>query len=107
MTDKQLLKKILEAIYIEDCHITGMHDPNHTSKYICADQLADMARRVLAVSHGVKFATGNVSTPVEELNKIPRKLTSSWYDYYKNNSQYQEKATALKNWATRGFDEAE
>lgn len=101
--ENEKLQQILDAIYIEDCHISGTHDPNHTAKYVCRHQLADLAERVLAVSHGVKFATGNDDTPTDEINKIPRKITSGWHGYYKERDEYAHKAKELEDWEKDGF----
>lgn len=47
MTDSDKLLKVIQACYIEPCHTTGMHDPTHTPRYICADQKAEAFDRVM------------------------------------------------------------
>lgn len=41
--------KILEAIYLEPCHVTGEHNPVHTPQYICYYQRGEVLARILAV----------------------------------------------------------
>lgn len=41
-----LIVALDEALAIEPCHISGMHDPTHTSRYVCSDQEATMVRRL-------------------------------------------------------------
>lgn len=39
MTDTFTREEILAALSIAPCHVTGMHDPSHTTRYICELQL--------------------------------------------------------------------
>src|ERR1044071_7183380 len=32
---------LTEALTIEPCHITGMHEPDHHTQYICSEQLRE------------------------------------------------------------------
>jgi hypothetical protein len=105
------LVEILDAIYVQDCHISGMHDPTHTPHYVCEDQLRDLAIRVLGVTHGV---TDWHDMPKEatkeqkylEVNKIPRRLIRkdgdrwSWYQNYVEN--HPEEAKVYENWEKNG-----
>lgn len=38
---------LLKAMQIEPCHTTGMHDPNHTTKFVCESQRSKAYGRVL------------------------------------------------------------
>ena len=100
-----LPKELQEVIYIEDCHISGTHDPIHTIKYICKDQLVDLAKRILKV-----ISIDLNKKGFREMNKIPRKLVRknhltkySWYQYYVDTPQYICKAKELENWEKYGF----
>lgn len=103
--------QIMDAIFIEDCHISGMHDPTHTRKYVCEKQLADLARRVLAITCGVDFAV--VESPkftraqrIHELNKIPRRIDKGgWYAYYLGNPSIEttKRAREMELWEKEGL----
>lgn len=54
-------EEILAALVLEPCHISGTHDPQHTTKYICRDQQSVALARLLAL----------LEVTVEEL---PRRL---------------------------------
>jgi hypothetical protein len=43
-----LIGRILKAATIFPCHVTGMHDPTHTQKYICDMQKANAYDRIMA-----------------------------------------------------------
>lgn len=58
--------EILEALTIEPCHITGMHDPKHTLKYICRDQLVVALNRLLDLLE-------------VEVDDLPRRLGDDCY----------------------------
>ena len=42
-----LLRGVLDALYLEPCHITGMHTPNHHTYRTCSSQRDDVLQRVL------------------------------------------------------------
>ena len=44
---KDDVRKILEATALEPCHVTGMHDPRHTPRYVCMFQKADAFDRLM------------------------------------------------------------
>lgn len=89
------LDAIREEIYVEDCHVTGMHDPSHTTEYVCEIQRGEIADRILAL-----FGIG---TSREERKRIPRRVNrEGWYAYYKSHKQYDNKATALEEWEKGG-----
>ena len=101
------LERVVEAAYIEDCHVSGMHDPEHTARHLCQIQLSDVGKRVLSALFGVNWdAEGNAK--VAEMNKIPRKVDrGGWYKYYQENEKYQHKAAELDVWEKNGFPEKE
>jgi hypothetical protein len=89
-----LPQELRDAIYIEDCHVTGTHDPTHTDKYVCGLQLRDMAVRILHAV-GIKVMDNDPSDP--SWNEIPRKLDrKGWFAYYQRraNGQQYDKAWA-------------
>lgn len=53
--------KLVDAVYLEPCHITGEHDPKHTHLYVCNFQRAEILKRILDV----------LGMPKEE---IPRRM---------------------------------
>ena len=104
---EDLPKELQEAIFIEDCHISGMHDPTHTPHQICESQLTDLAKRVL-LAIGINLDIKDTNRKIEEMNKIPRKLTSYWYnEYYTKEkpitAEKKESAKILENWRDNGF----
>lgn len=98
------LQVILDTIYIEDCHVSGMHDPRHTPYQVCEIQLANLARRLLAASHGVKLDQHGYFLNRREVNKIPRRINRrGWYDYYLKNPKANRKdAKELERWEAKG-----
>lgn len=42
-------EELLQALRIEPCHTTGMHDPNHTARYVCDGQRAIAYHRLLGL----------------------------------------------------------
>jgi hypothetical protein len=40
-------EKLRQLCYINDCHISGTHNPQHTQLYICCDQYEAVAKRLL------------------------------------------------------------
>lgn len=101
-----LPEELQNAIYIEDCHISGEHDPTHTTRYVCKNQLMDLAKRVL-ISVGIDFdlidnREIDKNIRVAELNKVPRKINrNGWYRYYRANSK--KNADELDDWEKNGF----
>lgn len=110
-TIADLPQQLRDVIYIEDCHISGDHDPGHTPRYVCTQQLAALARRLLAVL-GVDLSNSAPNTPApdEEWNKIPRRLDRSqyaWYSHYLaqrdyDPQKYGPKIEALETWERDG-----
>lgn len=113
------IDKLRAAIYIEDCHVSGEHDPTHTGEYVCEIQLRDLAKRVVAALYGydedrietayrlhVEACRKNRDSNkgwqdskteieyhrirAEEEAKIPRKINrDGWYAYYKKDGTKQ------------------
>lgn len=106
MKISDLPKPLQDAIYIEDCHVSGSHDPCHTETSICDIQLVEMAKRILAVI-GIDLDKDNT----KEMNKLPRRIVRpesgsshySWYQYYLDNPQYKQEARDLEQWEAKGF----
>ena len=101
--DKALLRLILDCIYIEDCHVSGTHDPDHTPNYVCSLQLQAMAKRVLTVLYGIDWR--NKESVSEKINQVPRRINKtefSWYLYYKKHGP-AEKASTLERWEKEGY----
>jgi hypothetical protein len=96
---------IMAAVYIEDCHVTGMHDPGHTPYHMCELQLRDLAVRVLAVTHGMKTGHNHsLERRIHEANKVPRQLNraeGSWYEYHR--ARRNKTAAGLLAWERDGF----
>jgi hypothetical protein len=101
---EDLPQELRDAIFIQDCHVSGMHDPSHTHKYVCDIQLRDMAHRILNVL-GIDLSKKDRAKLIIEWNKIPRRLERpGWYDYYREGKIYQDKADALIRWEQDGID---
>lgn len=97
---EDLPKELQDALYIEDCHLSGEHNPDHTSKHVCNYQLADMAKRIF------KALDIDISDPKRDLtaesNKIPRRLKpNGWAEYYKTKrpAEYER----LMEWEKNGY----
>lgn len=95
MKKEPTIEEVREALYVEDCHVTGMHDPTHTPHRVCEKQLTDMAMRVLKV-FGVDIEGG--SSAIDETNKITRRLNRD--GFYKHCSPQKQKA--LRLWEKHG-----
>jgi hypothetical protein len=111
-----LPQELRDAIYINDCHVTGMHEPDHTTKYVCDIQLRELAERVLAaigidIRDKLQGETGAQATARRRkaVNLIPRKLQRehfSWYNYHVEHSDDPHNKTtaeALAAWEKNGF----
>jgi len=108
--DAATQRALAEALYVEDCHVTGMHDPSHTTQYICELQLRDLAVRVL-------MAAGYLPENFRDLegeerraaaNQVPRRVSrEGWYAYYRETEQYHGKAEELERWESEGLNPAE
>lgn len=62
-----LVREVLrDVIALEPCHITGMHDPTHTPRYVCRDQKAEAYDRLVAFLGLTE-------------NQIPRRLHEDCY----------------------------
>jgi len=83
----RLRELILEYARLEPCHITGMHDPTHTTKAICQDQLKHVLVQLLETAgltpeelprqlHKDCWSCHNVP-PQEEL-RIQRRALHEW-----------------------------
>lgn len=97
--------EVLAALYIEDCHVTGMHDPCHTTKRICELQLRGLAERVLA-TFGIALGDLTNETSEEErvhvVNQIPRKLNrTGWFSYYVEHEKW-DRVVELEAWEKHG-----
>lgn len=97
------LRAVEEAVYIEDCHVTGTHDPTHTPHYICDRQFRIIGMAVCHALLGVEWQDGGRLT-AKEANKIPRRLNRepfSWYLYFRDHGM--EDAAELERWEKDGF----
>lgn len=106
-----LPQELRDAIYIEDCHVSGDHDPEHTPRYVCTLQLAALARRMLAVlGIDLRDSSPNTRALDEEWNKIPRRVSrtpTSWFRHYQlyrdsDPQKYGSKIEALEAWERDG-----
>lgn len=79
---------LADALSVEPCHITGMHDPEHHTRYMCQDQRASMLDRVLAV----------LGLTVGEL---PRRLHErcGWCHDVPNQEEYRQRLRETYIWA--------
>lgn len=102
---------LADAIYVEDCHVSGDHDPEHTPRYVCTQQLAALARRLLAVlGVDLRNVGSNTPAPDAEWNKIPRRINRaerSWYSYYVAHREFEPekhgpKIDTLERWEREG-----
>jgi len=108
MTHMELLEALMNSLYIEDCHVSGMHDPVHTPEYLCQIQLAEMAKRVLSAVFGVEWDKKGAAQ-AEQVNKIPRRLDrEGWFGHYVEQSEkglegYQDTVLELEAWEKDGY----
>lgn len=84
---------IVEALTIEPCHTTGMHDPTHTPRYICESQMAEAYKRTLEVLG---------------MDEPPRRLHDDCYwcngnDSGENNEDCKNNMVALRRWVEEGW----
>jgi hypothetical protein len=98
------VEKVLEALYIEDCHVTGMHDPVHTTKLICELQLRGLAHRVLK-TFGIDLdfsVNASDKRRIKVVNQIPRQIDrEGWFVYYVENELW-DKVAELEAWEQHG-----
>lgn len=123
-----LPQELQDAIYIESCHVSGMHNPNHTPDYLCAHQLAELAKRVLRALGMYPAPTVLFDDEVLKLfNRIPRHSsqlvqmeeeierrekwleTARLEDWRRRHSEeslegLREKAARLRNWLANGYE---
>jgi hypothetical protein len=80
--------ELLKLLRIEPCHTTGMHDPTHTTKHVCAGQLRASLERLLGAL-GV--------TPGE----LPHALHDDcyWCHGVPTQEEYRVERRALHEWA--------
>lgn len=98
------IEQVREALYIQDCHVSGMHDPTHTSSKVCELQLMGLAKRILAV-FGIGWEGLEGEAVREAVNQIPRRIDrKGWYAYYADPShKCEEKARELERWEREGL----
>jgi hypothetical protein len=79
---------LTEALTIEPCHITGMHDPDHHVRYTCAEQLREVASRMI---------TGLGLT----IDELPHRLHEKcgWCHNVGTQEKYRERMRESHRWA--------
>lgn len=84
----ELLGALDGALVLEPCHVTGMHDPTHTPRYLCETQRADVYDRVLAAVGMAQEA-------------MPRRLHDNcgWCHRVPEEEQRRQQARELHEWA--------
>lgn len=84
------LARALANLTLRPCHVTGMHDPNHTDRYLCREQQADLLDRLLRAA-GI------------ELADIPHELhpegTCYWCHEVPTQEEYRVKLRKVWDWA--------
>jgi hypothetical protein len=83
-------QQILDAMALFPCHVTGLHDPTHTTKGVCSLQLSESFKRLL-----VFLKIGE-----DHLDQLPRKLHENCY-WCNTEPKHGEE---LRMWATQGAD---
>lgn len=88
MRDTFTRAELLAALCLEPCHVTGMHDPNHTDGSVCDIQRAKAFDRLLAVL-GVSEG------------ELPRALHDDcyWCRGIPTQEKYREQKRGLHRWA--------
>jgi hypothetical protein len=89
MCEDVLRRRLLELLMLEPCHVTGMHDLNHTVNGVCDIQRGAVFKRLLA--------TLDVS---EE--EVPHRLHDEscyWCHSVPSQEVYREKLRRLHAWA--------
>ncbi len=80
-------QEILDAIALHPCHVTGLHDPNHTVKEVCSLQQSASFTRLLEF----------LGITVDE---VPRKLHDNCY-WCHGDSERRARVGELRRWAER------
>jgi hypothetical protein len=80
--------RLREALVLEPCHITGMHDPTHTTRYVCEHQLADLGRRaVVAAGYDPRYLPKRLHgpgcgwcnrVPTDEADRVSARALHAW-----------------------------
>lgn len=88
LTDPEMLDRLVDALTIEPCHVTGMHDPTHTEKYLCDIQHSSIVKRLLKT---LGLTSG----------ALPKRLheTCGWCHDVPIQEEYREQNRALYRWA--------
>jgi hypothetical protein len=87
---------LADALAVRPCHITGMHEPDHHTRYQCSDQKA-AALDGLLDGLGLTFAD------------LPRRLhdeTCGWCHTVPSQERYRERLRATHRWAGEGIPPA-
>lgn len=88
-TAQRHLEALREALTLQPCHVTGMHDPTHTTKRgPCSEQLAAMAKRAVAV--------------LGDPNELPRALHGEecyWCHYVPSTRKDRDRQIEIHRWA--------
>jgi hypothetical protein len=79
---------LAEALAVHPCHITGMHEPDHHTRYLCTDQKAAALDGLLA-GLGLEFAD------------LPRRLHDrcGWCHEIPTQERYRERLRRSYRWA--------
>lgn len=66
-SERYTREELLSAMTLAPCHVTGTHDPEHTPKYVCQQQMSDAFRAVLRL----------IGATVDDLPRRPHSYPSS------------------------------
>lgn len=112
MPNEPTIEEVLEALYVDDCHISGDHDSTHTPHGLCSFQLKELAIRVLR-TFGIDWQGLEDEELYQAINQIPRRIDRgekgwSWFKYYQNDPErYQEVIASLEAWEREGVKSRE
>lgn len=94
LTDPEMLDRLVDALTIEPCHVTGMHDPTHTERYLCDIQHSSIVKRLLE--------TLGLTSGV-----LPKRLheTCGWCHDVPTQEEYRKRLRSLHQWAGEEISE--
>jgi len=80
---------IVEQVRLHPCHITGMHDPTHTTRYLCTDQQVDVLNQILQL----------LDLPIEEIRRELHPEPKDWCHYLPGDEGDRVRYRELHDWA--------
>lgn len=85
---RAVIAVLVDALAVEPCHITGMHEPEHHVRYMCSDQTAAQLKNLLA---GLGLS----------VDHLPRRLhvNCGWCHRVPTQEKYRQQLRESYRWA--------